>query len=376
MFFCDKYVKVNNIEKLFKVFFIMKGFLMVCQCKGDINIPEKAKLYISSNVEYLSGKTKIVVEKMSHLTQNYNGYLEFLIEDFSDFITQLSIDKFTVTEQDEINILALEIDEPFNFNSFSKTRTLKSWIEVCSSTNIIKMINDNNLTIHFQPIVDLKNKEIFGYECLTRGYDDDGKFISPIEIFDFAKRNDMIFKLDNQARKNAIKMSALKNIKSKIFINFIPTSIYDPANCLRETIKIMNEFNLKPEQIIFEVVESEKINNIAHLKRIMDFYRKEGFLTALDDLGSGYSSLNMFVRLNPDFIKIDQDIIRDIHKEKSKQSIFNALVNIAKDTGTKVLAEGIETKEELEFINSFDIDLAQGYYFAKPTAEPVMSLNF
>lgn len=349
---------------------------MSCQCKSTINIPNKGKVYISCNTEYLSEKVKAVIENIGILPKDYNGYLEFYTDNFEEFIKNSLLASFTDLEKENINILVLEKDEEISFRSFSKTKTLKSWHEIFSSSNIIKMINDNNLTVHFQPIVSLKNRDIFGYECLTRAFDENGKFIPPIEIFDFARRNDMIFKLDNQTRKNAIKMSSLKNIKSKIFINFVPTSIYDPANCLKDTIKMINELNISPDQIIFEVVETEKIDNIDHLKKVMDFYRKEGFLTALDDLASGYSSLNMFVSLNPDYIKIDQNIIRGIHQNNLNQSILKALLQIAKDTNTKVLAEGIETKEELDFISNYDIELAQGYYFSRPMADPPKSLTF
>lgn len=349
---------------------------MSCQCKSDIKTPHSAKLYISSDTEYLSEKIKNIIENLNLSFKPYNNYLEITTDNFNDFVKSFSLNNFTEIEKENINILPLDINEEINFSSFSKIKSLKKWMDILSSSSIIKMINENKFTIYFQPIVDLKNKDIFGYECLTRAFDDDGKIVSPIEIFDFAKRNDMIFKLDNQARKNAVRTSALKNIKNKIFINFIPTSIYDPANCLKETIKIISELNIKPEQIIFEVVETEKIDNIEHLKKVMDFYRKEGFLTALDDLASGYSSLNMFVYLNPDYIKIDQNIIRNIHQNQLNQSIFKALVQIAKDTNTKILAEGIETKEELDFVSEFDIDLAQGYYFSKPMADPPKVLVF
>ena len=99
------------------------------------------------------------------------------------------------------------------------------------------------------------------------------------------------------------------------------------------------EFDLK--NVIFEVVESENIEDIEHLKNILNFYKSKGFMVALDDVGSGYSSLNMIVQLLPDIVKVDREIVKDIDKNRANQSVFTAIVNIAKENNITVLAEGI-----------------------------------
>jgi EAL domain-containing protein (putative c-di-GMP-specific phosphodiesterase class I) len=99
-------------------------------------------------------------------------------------------------------------------------------------------------------------------------------------------------------------------------------------------------------------------------------------MIALDDVGSGYSSLNMIIQLHPDIIKVDREIVKNIDKNSSNQSVFAAIVKIAKDNDIVVLAEGIETKEEFSYLKENGATLVQGYYFAKPSPEPIRKINF
>lgn len=112
------------------------------------------------------------------------------------------------------------------------------------------------------------------------------------------------------------------------------------------------------------------MEDLGHLKNILDYYRSKGFRVALDDVGSGYSNLNVIAELKPDIIKIDREIIRNVHEDKIKNAILEALVRIARECGIDVLAEGVETVEEFEFLRD-KVDFAQGYFFGKPAPEPV-----
>jgi EAL domain-containing protein (putative c-di-GMP-specific phosphodiesterase class I) len=121
---------------------------------------------------------------------------------------------------------------------------------------------------------------------------------------------------------------------------------------------------------VFEVVESEQIRDEDHLKDIVDYYRAKGFRIALDDVGSGYSSLNLLVALEPDVIKVDLKIIRDIDKLPANQAVFQALAGIAAQTGALLLAEGVETAAELDWCRAHGASLAQGYFWGPPVALP------
>jgi EAL domain-containing protein (putative c-di-GMP-specific phosphodiesterase class I) len=185
----------------------------------------------------------------------------------------------------------------------------------------------------------------------------------------------MLFYLDRACRETSLKTAAVKNISSKVFINFIPTAIYDPHHCLASTVKWAKQLDFNPKNIIFEVIESDHVADLDHLKNILDYYKSQGFMVALDDVGSGYSSLNMIAKLLPDIVKIDREIITHIDTNTVNQSIFRAIVQIAHENNIVVLAEGIERAEEVAFCRANGADLAQGYYFGKPNAEPIRKID-
>lgn len=149
-------------------------------------------------------------------------------------------------------------------------------------------------------------------------------------------------------------------------VTFIPTAIYEPSLCLQSTAKTLSEVGLSPDQVVFEVVESERVDDFLHLNRILDYYRSRGYSTALDDIGSGYSNIETLLNLKPNYMKIDMDVIRNIHEDLKNQKVLDEFVVNARRIGEKILAEGIECQEEYEYLKSVGVDLCQGYYFGKP----------
>jgi len=274
----------------------------------------------------------------------------------------------------DIKLLITDDKTEFNFQSILSAKPLQRYINLFDDKEFFDILNNESLTSHFQPIIDMRSNSIFGYETLVRGVKEDGTLMYPDELFTKSKRNDLNFKLDRLCRESALKTAATKKVHQKVFINFLPTSIYDPEFCLSSTEKWAKQLEFDPSQIIFEVVETELVKDQKHLKSILEFYRSKGYKIALDDVGEGYSSLNMLIELKPDIIKIDRNIIDGIDKNKLKQSVYKALFNIAREHGIEILAEGIETAYELETIKSIGVDYVQGYYFAKPTAEPIRKI--
>lgn len=299
-------------------------------------------------------------------TDNAKEFFEKHLEDFNSYFNHL--------EMDDIKVFFDDGDTKFDFKAILSAKPLRDYIRYLEDIDFFDIIEHGSLTSHFQPIVDLRSSEIYAYEALSRGVNNDGTLMYPDQLFSKSGRNDMNFVLDRLCRESALKTAATKKIKQKVFINFIPTSIYDPEYCLQSTVKWANQLEFDPKNIVFEVVETEQVEDKVHLRKILEFYRAQGFLIALDDVGEGYSGLNNLIDIKPDIIKVDRNVIMDIDRDKLKQSVYKALYNLAKENGITVLAEGIETKEELEFIQSIGVDLAQGYYFAKPQAEPIRSV--
>lgn len=185
------------------------------------------------------------------------------------------------------------------------------------------------------------------------------------------KKTDSLFYLDRSCREFAVRAASEKGLKDyKVFINFIPNSIYDPKSCLQTTLKAASIYNFPPTNLVFEVVESQKVSDINHLSCIINYYREHGFMVALDDLGTGYASIEMLVNLKPDLVKIDRQIINNIHKDSVKQSVFKGILKICEDTEIITIAEGIEREEEYNYVRNY-VDLVQGFLFAKPDKEPI-----
>jgi EAL domain-containing protein (putative c-di-GMP-specific phosphodiesterase class I) len=278
--------------------------------------------------------------------------------------------KLDETEMTGIMALLRDSGSPLTLEELKLSRPLIHFVELARNIEVLDLIAHQRFFNHFQPIVDLRENEIIGYEVLLRGLDREGKIVPPNKIFEFAKKADLIYYLDRYAREIAIRNIAKHGITKLAFINFLPSSIYRPEYCLRTTLNLINELGIKKEQIAFEVVETEKITDIDHLKNILNYYREFGFKVVLDDLGNGYSSLILLAKLKPHIIKIDREIISGINEDSLKQAIFKALVQVAHDNGILVLAEGVEKEEEANWIRDHVADLAQGFYFGRPSEVP------
>ncbi|MBO6560887.1 MAG: EAL domain-containing protein [Nisaea sp.] len=221
----------------------------------------------------------------------------------------------------------------------------------------------------YQPIVEAKASSAdnpFALEGLFRMRDRDGNNISPGYVFNLAEHAGLLFSLDIVARTSAVRRAAQAGYRGRIFINFNPSSIYDPAYCLRTTASAVAELGLKPADITFELTETHRIQDKDHLKGILAFYRQAGFKVALDDIGSGWSGLNLLHEMRPDFVKIDMDLVRNIDRDPLKQSIVGHLISISREHNIEVIAEGVETEEEAILLREAGANYLQGYLFAKP----------
>ncbi len=349
---------------------------MSCKvCANVLTFPKGVKkVAFFAAHEYMLSKIKNIFSN-SYNIQDNEEYLLFEA-DFEKFIFEVSKSEyFNEIEKQNINIILVDLGKEISFRDFNNAHSLDYYINLYYGSDLFWILQNESILTFFQPIVETESLEIFGYECLSRGLKSDGTLMPPGEMFEFAKKTKSIFNLDRQCRIQALKSAFEKNINKNVFINFNPTSIYVPEVCLRDTFAYANKIGFDRKKIVFEVVETERVNEVKHLKSILNYYRSAGFKVALDDVGSGYSSLNLVAQLKPDLIKIDMEIVRNIDKENIKQVIVSSLVKISNEIGAVTLAEGIETKEEFETVKSLGVKLAQGYLFGKPSPEPVNIIN-
>ncbi|WP_298831390.1 EAL domain-containing protein [uncultured Planococcus sp.] len=263
----------------------------------------------------------------------------------------------------------LDMDQvTFRINQES-WQPLEGMSRVFATEWIDEVIKNERLTCHYQPIVDADEK-IFAYEMLARFQNEDGSMIYPNEIFPAAKTRGRLYALDRVCRMTAVRYAAVLKGENA-FINFIPTSIYSPEFCLRSTIALSEQLGVNPKSLVFEVVETEKVDDLDHLKRILAYYKEKGFDYALDDVGEGYSTIEMLADLKPQYMKLDMQFVQDVATDTAKQKIAENFLKKALEVGSVPLAEGIETRQDFDWLKQRGYQLFQGYYFGKPAASPV-----
>lgn len=210
----------------------------------------------------------------------------------------------------------------------------------------------------YQPIVDLSvsgDRPVVGYEALLRATGADGP-VFPDAMFAAAEQAGWLHVLDRVGRTTALRGASGWIGDQLLFINFVPTTIYRPEVCLRTTEVAAHQAGLRLDQLVFEVTESERVTDIDHLADVFTYYRERGCRVALDDLGSGYSSLNMLVRLQPDVVKLDKEIVQAL-PDPASVAVMQAVVDITHSYGGKVLAECVETAEQAEVAAGLGVDL-------------------
>ncbi len=217
------------------------------------------------------------------------------------------------------------------------------------------------ISIAFQPIVNLPARQVFAQEALVRGIHNEsaGSIFAQI-------RPDQLYRFDQTCRIKAIEWAAYLELDAYLSINFMPQAVYQPETCIRATLEAARRCGFPRERIIFEITEAEEVLDKAHLRRIVDYYRRIGFATALDDFGAGYSGLNLLADFKTDFLKLDLALIRNVDTDPTRQAIIRGVVGICRELGIQPVAEGVETAQELSTLEGLGIELFQGYYLARP----------
>lgn len=223
----------------------------------------------------------------------------------------------------------------------------------------------------YQPLINPLTGMTFAVEALIRHVDRAG-FNSIEAFFDLAYQEKVLFELDLQLRKKAIaKFIRIEfHRKIKLFYNYDVRLLEMPDHRFGATEEILAEFGLSNDSLCFELNESHPVEANQKFRRLLDIFKKRGFKLALDDFGAGFASFELFYHSDPDILKCDQFLIRGIDKDLRKKTFCSYLVNMAKLLGTLVVAEGVETEEELQVCAAIGYDLVQGHYLQAPTLQP------
>lgn len=228
-----------------------------------------------------------------------------------------------------------------------------------------------DFSMAFQPIVSLSRREVFAYEALARG--PAGEPAS--EVFKHVDESTR-YRFDQACRVKAIELASRLKMPTYLSINFMPNAVYRPELCIRTTLEAAETYGFPIDRIVFEITEGEQVDDRAHLRDIVQHYQKRGFLAAIDDFGAGFSGLNLLADVRTDLVKLDMALVRNVHEDAGRRAIIRGVSLMCADLGMKVIAEGVETREELSCLAGLGIDLFQGYLLACPAFQALPAVHW
>ena len=247
--------------------------------------------------------------------------------------------------------------------------------DVPTATGCIRCRNAQPLGIPlqmaFQPIVDVRDRSVFAYEALVRGPGGElaGWVLDRVVA-------DQLYTFDQTCRVLAIDTAQRLGMDTRLSINFLPNAVYEPAACIRLTLAAAAKVGFPVDRLMFELAESQKIQDPAHALGILRDYAQRGFVTAIDDFGAGYAGLALLAEFQPDVVKLDMGLVRGIDAHAARATIVAGMVSTCRALGCRVVAEGVETPAEYDRLRELGIDLFQGYLFARPQLDALVEPVF
>lgn len=242
------------------------------------------------------------------------------------------------------------------------TRARRQFRDRCQLQELL--INEEVTTV-YQPIINMIDKTKVGFEALSRG-PEGSAFQSPMDLFTTAEEANLVFELDRLCRRRAIRNAVGLPPGAKLFVNVMPSAMYDPAFQGDRLRRMLEEVELTPSQVVFELTENYVIENYSVFGDAIQNFTNDGFSIAIDDIGAGYSGLERMANLRPRYLKFDIELIRGIDSSYVRREMVKALKVLADKMEATVIAEGIERKEEMETLLELGITYGQGFLFARP----------
>lgn len=235
----------------------------------------------------------------------------------------------------------------------------------CSNSSSNKL--GFSFSFAYQPIVDLQRGDVFAHEALVRGPEGQSAMSVLSQVTDLNR-----YRFDQACRVKAIKDAVALKLTTKLSINFLPNAVYRPEACIRATLAAARTHGFPIEQIIFETTEGERIGEGKWYAEVMTEYKRIGFLTAIDDFGAGYAGLSLLADFQPDLIKLDMQLLRGIDANRPRQLIVKAALQLCSELDIRVIAEGVETLAERDWLWRAGAHLMQGYLFARPAFQQIL----
>lgn len=219
-------------------------------------------------------------------------------------------------------------------------------------------------TFAFQPIVDSAAKRVISQEALIRGRSGESAWHILSQV-----TADKIHEFDHEARMRSLGLAVRLGLDCDLNLNFLPKGLEATPASIEMLLDLAASQGLDADRLVLEVTEGEVIADPAHFTVLINEYRSLGLKVAIDDFGAGYSGLNLLADFQPDQIKLDMKLVRDIESHGPRQAIVRAVNQVCLDLAIDVIAEGVETLEEYRWLEGEGMTLFQGYFFARPAFE-------
>ncbi|MEI9941078.1 MAG: EAL domain-containing protein [Pseudomonadota bacterium] len=217
----------------------------------------------------------------------------------------------------------------------------------------------SSLWLAYQPIVRALDSSVFAYEALMRA--EEPLLPHPGAILDAAERAGRLHDVGRAVRGGVVGDTLTTEEGPLFFVNLHPEELRDSTLYLPDS-----PFGLLAPRVVLEITERMSLDHVANVPDRIASLRAMGFKIALDDLGAGYAGLTSFTQLEPEYVKLDMSLVRDVHQTATKQKIIRSMVRLCHDMGKQIIAEGVECVEERDTLVELGCDLLQGYLFARP----------
>ena len=364
----DKFYNTLTVDKIEKMFaFDMLAYLPNSYVFENIyNIGNGRYTLLADFFDFFSSQT------------NINDYLESFVKNIKK--STLTVDEieydlniivsYTFGKEHLYEDAKCGLDEAINKKmliKYANDSSIQEHIEAKKNMEVIKMVKialDNyKIVSYFQPIINNKTKIIEKYESLVRLVDEEGNVLSPYSFLDISKKGSYYNKITHRVLENSFKI--LEHISTKISINLSSLDIEKEET--RDILyELLERYSSDTSRIVFELLEDESVKDFAVIKRFIQKVKKLGVMIAIDDFGAGYSNFERLLEFEPDILKIDGSLIKNIANDIYSRNIVETIVSFAKKQNIITIAEFVENEEIFNILYNLGVDYSQGYYFGEP----------
>lgn len=322
---------------------------------------EKEKLNINEYLNIFSLNVKKTTLKFDDMEFDLNITLSY------------ATGKYMLYEDCQTGLLnALKEKTTLSFSNDSSIRSSKEAKQNLKMIKTVKIALDNcKIISYFQPIINNKTKKIEKYESLVRLIDEEGTILSPFQFLNISKKGNYYNKITQRVLVNSFKILHSINTKLSINISAIDIEKDETRALIFELLELHPDDN---NRIVFELLEDENIKDFKLIKKFIKKVKSKGVQIAIDDFGTGYSNFERILEFEPDIIKIDGSLIKNIVSDLFSRNIVETIVVFAKKQNIKTIAEFVENEAIFNILDEIGVDYSQGYYFGKP--ETLKNINY